>query len=251
MSRNDPEKAKKAKKIIFFYLLFAILIYFLGIIYAIIIITILAFAPKTIQYINNKRGITPGEIGLKINLGKIFSTLFSLAIFVAVILIISAYWPEPRDRSINNIFKIKSQSGSGDVEFGENSIKLTSNDNRGTEFVLNLIHPNVGWVTLSTDVSAPSEGSTLKVSIIDLNNSAWNVRFSPISISSEIYARYTVIYKLGDYSAWVEDSNKMLKKIEGGRTEYQNKTRKYDIEIKVNVLPNSYIELKDVGILNG
>ncbi|MFA6097191.1 MAG: hypothetical protein WC788_06195 [Candidatus Paceibacterota bacterium] len=251
MSDNDPERSKKAKKMVLFYLLFAVLVYLLGIVNAIVLMAILVIGPKIVRYINAKRGTPAGEgIAAKLNFGKIFKTLLFVAL-VAVILYFLISYLMSMDTSenkgpLNSVIYVESQEGAGIVNNnGTYGIQLaTGGATTGTTFIIRTKETVTGWPAFGADVYSPKGGSTLKVSYIDADNLKNSIRFQEVSIPANYSFGYSNKYKLSDYRGWIKNgtSEEVVSK---GNLPRKDPIR-HDIELEVYVAPNSYVELSNM-----
>lgn len=244
---SDPERSKKAKKMAFFYLLFAILLYFFGIVNAIIIIVILAFSPRIIQYVNSRRGVAAnGERAIRLNFGKIFIALLYLGIIFAVILAIATYLPPLLDKSLENRIYVKSQSGSGIVGYGENSIRLVGgNSKEGTVFTLKTTEPINGGPSFAAWITG-TNNSIISIRMIDVKRIGANAEFKKIAISSKQFG-YGVMYKTG--YAYEEFSNGRIKtSMKPKAIDPHEDRREYDIEIEIYTPSGGIVDLEKVII---
>lgn len=257
-SYSDPERSKKAKKMALLYLIFALLVYFIGLVYAAVLAAILVFYPKIIRYINEKRGVATEEGGaIKLNFGKIFRVLIYVTFAAIALYFLLPYFmnadtsKEQKAGPLNSLIFTESVEGGAGLAMNNGSYGIqlsTGSSTVGTTFILSTIRNETGWPSFGADIYSPKGGATLKVTYIDLDNPKKNIRFKKIGIPAEYRFRYANKYKLSDYRASISKGN-TEELPDKGQTAYRIDPMNHDIKVEVYVPPNSYVELSNVAII--
>lgn len=204
-----------------------------------------------------EQGITSGaEQGAKKkpNYGKYIKILFYLVVLAVILYFFLPYLmnmgkTEKVDGPLGRDIYWESQDGAGlVVNNGSNAIQLATGDSKtGTTFLLKTITNETGWPEFGADAYNLRGNATLKVSFIDLDNSSKSVHFSKVLIPENYSFRYSNKYKLSNYRAWVSRGNKK-EEVDNKFTSYRKDAMRHNIEIRVYVPPNSYVELSNMAI---